>query len=197
MNKKDNIDAIEEKNDEKIKSNGESDANDSKVNENVTENADPKEQVLRIIAEFDNYKKRTKKDIDNAKIIGKAELIKNLLPIIDEFDLALMSLSQMQDKLVIKGIELLYSNFISQLRKEGLEETDSDGVFDPYKHEIVISKQSSEPYGTIIEVVKKGYMFNGIMLRPASVIISDGNGNKKDEKGTESENKAETNKKNS
>ena len=196
MNQKDNAEDIEENNEE-IKNKGEYKAKDLNANESTAESTDSKEQILRLIAEFDNYKKRAKKDIDNAKIIGKAELIKNLLPVIDEFDLALMSLSQMQNKIVVKGIELLYSNFIGQLRKEGLEETDSDGVFDPYKHEIMISKQSPKPYGTIIEVVKKGYMFNGIMLRPASVIISDGNGNKKDEKGTESENKAETNKKNS
>ncbi len=195
MNQKDNTEDTEENNKE-IKNKGEYKAKDLNANESTAESTDSKEQILRLIAEFDNYKKRAKKDIDNAKIIGKAELIKNLLPVIDEFDLALMSLSQMQNKIVVKGIELLYSNFIGQLRKEGLEETDSDGVFDPYKHEIMISKQSPKPYGTIIEVVKKGYMFNGIMLRPASVIISDGNGNKKDGKETEDKNITEANKKN-
>ena len=195
MNQKDNAEDIEENNEE-IKNKGEYKAKDLNANESAAGSTDSKEQILRLIAEFDNYKKRAKKDIDNAKIIGKAELIKNLLPVIDEFDLALMSLSQMQNKIVVKGIELLYSNFIGQLRKEGLEETDSDGVFDPYKHEIMISKQSPKPYGTIIEVVKKGYMFNGIMLRPASVIISDGNGNKKDGKETEDKNITEANKKN-
>ena len=195
MNQKDNTEDTEENNKE-IKNKGEYKAKDLNANESTAESTDSKEQILRLIAEFDNYKKRAKRDIDNAKIIGKAELIKNLLPVIDEFDLALMSLSQMQNKIVVKGIELLYSNFIGQLRKEGLEETDSDGVFDPYKHEIMISKQSPKPYGTIIEVVKKGYMFNGIMLRPASVIISDGNGNKKDGKETEDKNITEANKKN-
>ncbi|MCL4381052.1 nucleotide exchange factor GrpE [Candidatus Marsarchaeota archaeon] len=160
----------------------EANANAPAANEKQLKEEDQKEQILRLIAEFDNYKKRAKNDIDNAKIIGKAELLKNLLSVIDEFDLALLALSEMKDRNIVKGIELLYSNFIAQLRKEGLEETDSNGTFDPYKHEIIISAPSAKPYGTILEVVKKGYMFKGIMLRPASVIISNGKENKKNEK---------------
>ncbi len=133
-----------------------------------------KEQLLRNIAEFDNYKKRTRNEIDNAKNIGKAELLKNMLPIIDEFDLTLLAVSESQEKNLSRGIELLYSNFITELKKTGLEEIKSDGIFDPYKHEILMVKENPKPYGVILETIKKGYMFNEIMLRPASVIISKG-----------------------
>ncbi len=132
-----------------------------------------KERMLRLAAEFDNYKKRVKSDMEKAQVIGKAEILKNMLPVLDEFELAMLSVSASQDKNLAKGVEMVYSNFIDSLEREGLTEIGTDGVFDPYKHEIVVSKtESSKKPGTILEVVKKGYTFNGIMLRPASVIIA-------------------------
>ncbi len=163
-----------EKNADKSNNSTPLEKNDKEKEKEETNKNEEKEQILRLMAEFDNYKKRAKNDIDNAKIIGKAEFIKSMLPIIDEFDLALIAIEELKDANILKGVELLYSNFISQLKKEGLEETKSDGMFDPYKHEIIISKQSNKPYGTILGVIKKGYVFNGIMLRPAAVIISNG-----------------------
>ncbi len=132
-----------------------------------------KERMLRLAAEFDNYKKRVKNDVENAKGIGKAELLKKLLPILDEFELAVMSANSNDDKNLVKGIEMVYSNLVDALKKEGLSEMKSTGIFDPYKHEILMTKedQKKKP-GTILEVVKKGYMFGDIILRPASVIIA-------------------------
>jgi molecular chaperone GrpE len=131
-----------------------------------------KEQMLRLAAEFDNYKKRVKGELDNAKGVGKADLIKNMLPIIDEFEFALIVISKTEDKNVAKGIEMLYSNFIDVLKKEGLAEIECKGIFDPYKHEPIMTKESEAKHGTILEVVNKGYTFNGTMLRPASVIVA-------------------------
>ncbi len=133
---------------------------------------DMKEQLLRLAAEFDNYKKRTKNDVDNAKSAGKAELAKSLLPILDEFELALIVVSKTPDKNVARGIEMLYSNFTDLLKKEGLEEVQCKGIFDPYKHEIMMTREGKEKDGTILEVVKKGYIFDNVLLRPASVIVA-------------------------
>ncbi len=58
------------------------------------------------------------------------------------------------------------------MRKSGLREVKTDGVADPFKHEIIMVVDSKEQPGTIIEVVKKGYMFEDMMLRPASVIVA-------------------------
>ena len=141
-----------------------------------------KEQVLRLAAEFDNYKKRIKGDIDGAKGMGRAELMKDLLPIIDEFELALMALNRSDDKNLAKGVEMLYSNLTDILKKDGLAEIPCTGVFDPYRHEIVMAMESKEKAGTIIEVVKKGYMFGSTLLRPASVIVAkDADDKKTDE----------------
>ncbi|MGC8571835.1 MAG: nucleotide exchange factor GrpE [Candidatus Micrarchaeia archaeon] len=137
-----------------------------------------KERLLRLAAEFDNYKKRVRIEIDSSKQNGKAEFIKELLPIIDEFELALIATKKSSDENITKGIELLYSNFIGMLKKEGLQEVPSDGVYDPYRHEIILLQEdNSKPDGTILEVTKKGYIFNGILLRAASVIVSKNNNN--------------------
>jgi molecular chaperone GrpE len=143
-----------------------------------------KEQMLRLAAEFDNYKKRVKRDVDSAESNGKILLIKKMLPIIDEFELAMLAVNGTKDTTVSKGIEMLYSNFVEVLKKEGLSEVDCVGVFDPYKHEIIMVKDSEEKEGTILEVVKKGYIFDDKLIRPASVIIAK-------ERETKEENKKE------
>jgi molecular chaperone GrpE len=137
---------------------------------------DVKDRLLRLAAEFDNYKKKAAKDIDNAKGIGKAELARTLLPMLDEFELALMSLNGSEgSKDHMKGVELVFSNILGTLKSAGLKEVDAKGRYDPYRHEIIMTRESKEPEGTIIEVVRKGYTFNDVMLRPSAVIVSNGN----------------------
>ena len=77
-----------------------------------------------------------------------------------------------KDDELAKGIAMIYTNFIEALKKEGIEEIDAKGRFDPYKHEIVMTKESEKEDGTILEVVKKGYALGGLLIRPASVIVS-------------------------
>ena len=84
-----------------------------------------------------------------------------------------------------KGVAMVFSNLIETLKKEGIKEIDAKGQFDPYKHEIMLSKNSELPHGTIIQIVRKGYTINGIMIRPVSVIISNG------EKDTQKKEKTE------
>lgn len=130
-----------------------------------------KEQTLRLAAEFDNYKKRAKKDFENAERIGKMSIIKTLLPVVDEFELAILALNERGSNLS-KGLEMVYHNFMAVLKREGLKEIEVGERFDPYKHEIVMVKESGDKEGNIIEVVKKGYMFDNQLLRPAAVIIA-------------------------
>jgi len=138
----------------------------------MPDSAELREQLLRLAAEFDNYKKRTRKDIEGAESNGKAVLLKGILHIIDEFELAMLALNESKDRQIARGVEMLYSNFTETLKKEGLAEIEAEGIFDPYRHEIVMVRESDEREGTILEVVKKGYMFDGRLLRPASVIIA-------------------------
>ena len=137
-----------------------------------------KDKMLRIAAEFDNYKKRTQNEVSRARVHGKVELIRQIIPVLDEFELAIISLQvtkRAKDGTnVFKGIEMVYANLKESLSKSGLSEIRTDGTFDPMSHEAIMTKSDESESGKIIEVVKKGYTFEGVLVRPASVIISSG-----------------------
>lgn len=153
-----------------------------------------KESMLRLAAEFDNYKKRSKRDIDNAKALGAADLMRQLFPILDEFELAILAINRSADKNLVKGIEMVYSNMSDMLMRYGLKEIDTKGKFDPYKHEIVMTRESDKEPGTIIDVIKKGYMFNEMVLRPAAVIVAkDNEAEKKPDKNQDNNDKDNAN----
>lgn len=141
-----------------------------------------KDRLLRLAAEFDNYKKRSLEEVSNAKGLGKAELAKALLPALDEFELALSAFNASEKEDHIKGIELVFSNILGALKGAGMKEIDAKGKYDPYRHEVVMTRESREPEGTVIEVVRKGYTFNNMLLRPSAVIVSKSNTSKEEKK---------------
>lgn len=139
----------------------------------VSETEELRERLLRLAAEFDNYKKRTAKEVEAAKNLGKVEMLRKLLPAIDELELALVAIKgNGSDQL--KGLELVYSNLVDTLKGEGLALLDAKGKADPFKHEVMLVRESDEEEGTILEVVRKGYTFKEMLIRPASVIVSKG-----------------------
>ena len=131
-----------------------------------------REKMLRLAAEFDNYKKRTAREIEDAGMIGKANLMKEILPIVDDFQLAMVAMDRSGDKETLKGIAMLYSNFMDTLKRNGLSEIDCEGRSDPFRHDVIMVMESEEKEGPILEVVKKGYEFNGKIIRHASVIVA-------------------------
>ncbi|VVB77063.1 Protein GrpE [uncultured archaeon] len=132
--------------------------------------AELKDRLMRLVAEFDNYKKRVAKDIDASKKLGKAELMKSIVPVLDEFELAINAKGL--DPEAAKGVELVYSNLVDSLEREGLRTLESDGKYDPFKHEILLTRESGSADGTILSVIRKGYAIGDILIRPASVIVS-------------------------
>jgi molecular chaperone GrpE len=139
----------------------------------AAEAADLRDRLLRLAAEFDNYKKRVAKDIDSSKRLGKAELMRSLVPVLDEFELAINA-KGLNDE-TARGVELVYSNLVDSLKRDGLSVIDTVGKFDPFRHEIMLTKESGEEDGTIIGVIRKGYAMGDILIRPASVIVSKKN----------------------
>ncbi len=129
-----------------------------------------RENLLRLAAEFDNYKKRTQKEIEVSEQRGKMNLARKLLSILDEFELAVNNMDMSTEE--GKGIAIVLSNFIDILKKEGLSEMESTGIFDPYKHEVLMTKESNEKEGTILATLRKGYLWKEMMLRPASVVVA-------------------------
>ena len=123
--------------------------------------------LKRVQAEFENYKKRVEKEKQEFIKLSNALLIKQLLDVLDEME---TTSKHVKDK----GLEMVYENFIKVLKSQGLEEMKYE-KFDPLKHEAI--KQAEGQEGKIIEVVKKGYMINGVVLRHALVIVGKGGTN--------------------
>ncbi len=148
--------------------------------------AEMRDRLLRLAAEFDNYKKRVAKEMSEAKNFGKAELAAKLIPVIDELELAMENADISTEH--GKGMKIVFSNLITALKKEGLSEIEGKSSYDPYLQEIVMTRYSDKPEGEILDTVRKGYKWGGILIRPASVIVSKGQDHA-EEGGKETKNK--------
>lgn len=127
----------------------------------------------RAMADFSNYKKDEFKRIESVLKLSNEQLIKDLLPVLDSFDLALESLlANQSDAKIEKGVYLIRSQFEDVLKKYGLERiTAPPGTpFDPAVHDAVVSVEGKES-GTIAEEVERGYMLGGKIIRPVRVKV--------------------------
>ena len=130
--------------------------------------------LKRVQAEFENYKKRIEKDSQTIIKNSNAELIRQLLPVLDSFELAIKNSTGNQeiDKFR-KGLELIYAQLFSILEDQGLRPIETkDKKFDPYKHEVLLVKESDKEDDYILQEFQKGYMLNDIVLRHTKVMIS-------------------------
>lgn len=135
--------------------------------------SDLEDQLKRVQAEFENYRKRTERERETLLAGGSAMMIDKLLPILDEMDLAIQTIHHKASAKEIKeGMEMLHKKFHSMLEKEGLGEMNCENqAFDPYRHEAIRAVEGKED-GKIVEVLKKGYLFRGNVLRHAMVVVS-------------------------
>lgn len=132
------------------------------------------DSMLRLQAEFDNYRKRTQAEIDGLFNDGMSEAIKLMLPIMDNLHLALNAAQEAEDENIAKGISLCIDQFMDTFGKKGLEEIPAEGEdFDPNLHEAVMQQpcDDSEKSGKIAEVMKKGYIFKDKVLRYSMVQV--------------------------
>ena len=133
------------------------------------------DQLLRKIAEFDNYRKRTERDFLDRVLNANERLITDLLPVIDDMERALAHAKESQDlKALIEGSELIYKKMTSLLEKEGLEPLESTGQdFDPEKHDALMQMESENvESGQVLDEHLKGYTLNGKVIRHAQVIVA-------------------------
>ncbi|MBN2052659.1 nucleotide exchange factor GrpE [Candidatus Woesearchaeota archaeon] len=171
MNKKKEEDAVEQKKQEqesKEEIKEEAKKPETKEEEKLQELTDT---LQHLQAEFENYKKRV--DKENCEFIKCAneDLIKSLLPIIDNFELALKSCRDKDD--FYRGMELIYSQLIDALHSQGLKHINCFGKkFDPYYHEVLLTEESSKADNTITEELQKGYLLNDKVIRHSKVKIA-------------------------
>ena len=140
--------------------------------------AEPSEQpedylalAQRIQADFENYRKRAAREAAAAGERAKSGLVRELLPIVDNLERALVSAEEGEQHLA-EGVRLVHSELIAVLERNGIQQFDPAGdKFDPAEHEALSVREDGEP-GVVLDVVEKGYRANGTVLRPARVVVS-------------------------
>lgn len=132
------------------------------------------DQLLRLKAEFENYRRRVEKEKADARLWGKRDVIMPLLQLVDVFEQALEQTEKATDvKQVARGLEFLHKNFASFLKAEGLDAVAVVGKpVDPQTAEVVEQVEvPAEEAGLVLSELQKGYTFQGRVLRPARVRV--------------------------
>ena len=127
-------------------------------------------QLKRAVADYQNLERRISEGRSELSSWVSAELIKNLLPVLDHLELALAGATEGERQSGwFRGVELAVKELNQVLESEGLGQIAADGQFDPSLHEAVDTREGDD--NMILEVVRKGYNLNGKALRPAQVVV--------------------------
>lgn len=144
------------------------------LNEEVSE---LKDKNLRLMAEFDNFRKRSLKERSDLIKYGGEDVLKNILPLIDDFERALQAMESASDVEAVKeGVDLIYTKFLAFLEENGVQEIKTENeIFDTDLHEAVTTfpVEDEDAKGKIIDCVSKGYTLNEKVIRFAKVVVGE------------------------
>jgi molecular chaperone GrpE len=135
------------------------------------------DRYMRAVADLENYRKRTIREKDELRQFAAANVMEDLIPILDNLGLGLAAARQQTDvKAVADGINLVLEQLKGSLAKHGLKEINPQGqAFDPNLHDCISHQPSADvAEEQVSQVVRLGYSLNGRLLRPASVVVSSG-----------------------
>lgn len=142
--------------------------------------ADSKDKYLRLAAEYDNFRKRSVRERQEAELKGMGLLIRGILEALDDLGrFAHVDPETVDSKTVVTGAEMVEKKLLKSLAGHGLEVVDPlDHPFNPAIHEAIttVSAVSEEDDHRVAQVFQVGYVFNGILLRPARVVVKQWNG---------------------
>jgi molecular chaperone GrpE len=136
------------------------------------ERAEIYDQLMRLRADFENFRKRAQRERAEFSEFATAEAVRAILPVLDDFERALNV--ETADKEYAKGMSLIYQRLLDALKKLGLEPVESEGEkFNPDMHHAVETQKTAEvESNTILQVHQRGYNFKGKLLRPAMVKVA-------------------------
>ena len=137
-----------------------------------TERDELKEILVRRQAEFDNFRKRTERERADYMQFAGMDVVRDMLPVLDDFDRALKVECGSPD--YAKGVEMIYNRTFDILKKMGLEPIEAVGkAFDPHLHQAIDRLETNDsPDGTVLSEYQRGYNFKGKLLRPSMVRVS-------------------------
>src|ERR671923_1202403 len=119
------------------------------------ENEELIDSLQRLKAEFDNYRKRAARDQESLVARAHERLVKDLLPVVDDLERALVAAAEHEEAKLEEGVRLVHRELAGILAREGLAEIDTDGRFDPHVHDALLAQPSDEEEGSVIEVIQK------------------------------------------
>ncbi|SRR6266542_970096 len=128
--------------------------------------------LKRVAADFENYRKRVARDQESLVARAHERLVKELLPVLDDLERALAAAEQHEEAKLEEGVRLVQRSLQDALRREGLAEIETNGRFDPHVHEALLSQPSDAEEGSVLEVVQKGYKLGDHVIRPARVVVA-------------------------
>jgi molecular chaperone GrpE len=168
--------------DEDTGANGESSAESGRAGtpedplaEAKAEAAKMKEQWIRTAADFDNFRKRSRREAEDARKGGREELLKEFLPVFDNLERAIQSAQRAADvKAVAEGLQMVLRQYGDTLARSGIQKVPSVGKqFDPAHHEAIQQVETDEhPPGTVVAEVQPGYLQGDRLIRAAMVVVA-------------------------
>ena len=131
------------------------------------------ERVVRLTADYDNYRKRAQRDKIEARQFANQGILEKLLPVLDNFEMAIIAVKD-ADPSVRDGVQMIYDQLLSVLKAEGVEPVDAVGKqFDPNLHEAISQEESDEvEEGEVISQIQRGFILNDRLVRPARVVVA-------------------------
>ncbi|MBI2388833.1 MAG: nucleotide exchange factor GrpE [Deltaproteobacteria bacterium] len=134
-----------------------------------------RDQLLRTAADFDNYRKRSRREVDDSYKKGAEELLRALLPVFDNLERAVVHAEQTTDaKAIAEGVKMVLKQFNDSLERVGIKRVGGVGQpFDPLVHEAIQQVETDEhPAGTVVAEVQPGYAFGERLVRAAMVVVA-------------------------
>jgi len=145
------------------------------------------DRLLRVSAEFDNFKKRSVRDAEDFRKFANEALLKDLLHVVDNLERAIVSANETGEAnaCVVEGVQMTCSEILKIFSKFGVTPVEAVGQpFDPAFHQAIMQEESSEhPENTVVSEMQKGYLLHDRLLRPAMVVVSKGGPSSEDASG--------------
>ena len=147
---------------------------DEHVEQETEQVQEADDRLLRLAADFDNYKKRAARERAEYVALANERLLKELLPILDDLERALNAAEEHEEAQLEEGVRLVHRSLASLLERQGVKEIPTDGKFDPHVHEALLAQPSDEAeQGDVLDVIQKGYTLGDRVVRPARVIVAE------------------------
>ncbi len=151
-------------------------AQDKALEEAKAKYAELNDKYLRLFSEFDNHRKRTAKEKLDLTVTASENVIKDILPVLDDFERALQNMEKNGNEADLQGVTLIFNKLKDTLKKKGLEEIEAmDADFNTDEHEALtmIPAPDESKKGKVLDVIQKGYKLNGKVIRFARVVVGN------------------------